>query len=116
GPRRGVPADHGRVLRPGGRPGRHRHPEAPRPGRLARDLLIRRGCATQAGTGALDDGRMTAATIVPLVTSAQPAGAVRVDGDRIVIEALVLADRPLAAFVAERAPEERPALLERALR
>jgi hypothetical protein len=59
---------------------------------------------------------MTAATIVPLATSAQPAGAVRVDGDRIVIEALVLADGPLAAFVADRAAEERPALLERALR
>jgi hypothetical protein len=59
---------------------------------------------------------MTAATIVPIATSAQPAGAVRVEGDRIVIEALVLADGPLAAFVADRAPEERPNLLERALR
>lgn len=59
---------------------------------------------------------MTAATIVPLATSAQPTGAVRVEGDRIVVQALVLADGPLAAFVADRAPEERPALLERALR
>jgi hypothetical protein len=59
---------------------------------------------------------MTAATIAPIATSAQPAGAVRVEGDRIVIEALVLADGPLAAFVADRAPEERPNLLERALR
>lgn len=59
---------------------------------------------------------MTAATFAPTVVTAQPTGAVRVEGDRIVIDALVLADGPLAAFVADRAPEERPALMERALR
>ena len=59
---------------------------------------------------------MTAATIAPSPITGQPSGAVRVEGDRIVVEALVLADGPLAAFVADRAPDERPALLERALR
>ena len=41
---------------------------------------------------------------------------VRVDGDRIVIERLALADPALAAFLAERAADDRPALVERALR
>ena len=59
---------------------------------------------------------MTVAAFAPTIVTAQPASAVRVEGDRIVIDALVLADGPLAAFVAERAPDERPALLERALR
>jgi hypothetical protein len=59
---------------------------------------------------------MTAATIAPPTTTAQPTGAVRVEGDRIIVESLVLADGPLAAFVADRALDERPTLLERALR
>ncbi len=41
---------------------------------------------------------------------------VRVEGDRLLIEHLVLADHALASFVAGRAAEERPALIERALR
>ncbi len=41
---------------------------------------------------------------------------VRVDGERIVVERLVLADVGLAAFVAERPADDRPALVERALR
>ncbi len=40
----------------------------------------------------------------------------RVDGDRIVVERLVLADPVLAASLAEREPGERPAVVERALR
>jgi hypothetical protein len=44
------------------------------------------------------------------------APAVRVDGERIVIERLVLADPGLAASLAEREPGERPAVVERALR
>jgi len=59
---------------------------------------------------------MEAARIVTLPSPVRPAGAVRVDGDRLVIESLALVDGALAAFVAERAPDERPALLERALR
>ena len=42
--------------------------------------------------------------------------AVRVDGERIVVERLVLADPALAASLAERDPDELPALVERALR
>ena len=41
---------------------------------------------------------------------------VRVDGERIVVERLVLADPALAASLAERDPDDRPALVERALR
>ena len=41
---------------------------------------------------------------------------VRVDGDRLTVEHLVLADRALAAFVSERPEEDRPLLVERALR
>ena len=59
---------------------------------------------------------MEAARIVTLPSPVRPAGAVRIEGDRLIIEALALVDGPLASFVAERAPDERPALLERALR
>jgi hypothetical protein len=41
---------------------------------------------------------------------------VRLDGDRIVVERLVVQDAGLAAFVAERPGDDRPALVERALR
>jgi hypothetical protein len=45
-----------------------------------------------------------------------PTSDVRVDGDRITIERLVVRDPALAAAVAERPPEDRPAFVERALR
>ncbi len=54
---------------------------------------------------------MEAARIVPLHPSP-----VRVERDRIVIDSLVLGDAGLAAFLAERSPDERPAIVERALR
>jgi hypothetical protein len=41
---------------------------------------------------------------------------VSIDGETIVVERLRLADRALAAFVAQRAPDDRPELIERALR
>jgi len=41
---------------------------------------------------------------------------VSVDGETIVVERLRLNDRALAAFVAQRAPDDRPELIERALR
>lgn len=53
---------------------------------------------------------------LPTPVPASPAAAVRVDGDRIVVERLVLADASLAASLAEREPAERAALVERALR
>src|SRR6185436_1984183 len=46
----------------------------------------------------------------------ETAPQVRVDGDRIIVERLVLADPVLAASLAEREPGERPAVVERALR
>jgi hypothetical protein len=42
--------------------------------------------------------------------------AVRVDGERIIVERLVLTDPALAASLAERDPDDLPALVERALR
>jgi hypothetical protein len=45
-----------------------------------------------------------------------PTSEVRVDGERIVIERLVVRDPSLAAIVADREPEERAAFVERALR
>ena len=64
------------------------------------------------------------ARILPLPTPAtRPAGReaaappqVRVEGDRIAIDRLVLTDRVLASSLAEREPAERPAVVERALR
>ena len=50
----------------------------------------------------------------PLNAARQPA--VRIDGDRIVVERLVLADAALASSLAERDEADRPALVERALR
>ena len=56
-------------------------------------------------------------TPTPLPTSRpDTASQVRVDGDRIVVERLILADPVLAASLAEREPGERPAVVERALR
>ena len=56
--------------------------------------------------------RRMEARIVQLPTAAE----VLVDADRIVIERLVVRDSGLASILGERPPEDRPALLERALR
>jgi hypothetical protein len=45
-----------------------------------------------------------------------PTSDVRVDSERIVIERLTIRDPALAAIVADRQPEDRPAFVERALR
>jgi hypothetical protein len=45
-----------------------------------------------------------------------PTTDIRVEGDRIVLERFVLRDAQLAAVLGERAPEDRPAIVERALR
>lgn len=65
---------------------------------------------------------MDTAVIRPL-PSTSPVGEptplptrVHVDGDRIVVERLVVADPSLAAYVAERPGDDRSALVERALR
>ncbi len=59
------------------------------------------------------------ARILPLPTPVPIGGAtasVRVEGERIVIERIVLVDAPLAASLAERDVADRPAVVERALR
>jgi hypothetical protein len=63
---------------------------------------------------------MEPARIVPLRSPADASverrPAVRVDAERIVVERLVLAEPALAAFVAQRASDDRDELVERALR
>jgi len=64
---------------------------------------------------------MEAAVLPPLSivagTDVSPASTrVRIDGDRIVVERLVLHDPALAAFLAERPGDDRADLIERALR
>lgn len=58
------------------------------------------------------------AKVVPLTPLPGPSSlpSIRVDGDRIVVERIVLADHDLASFVADRPPDDRPALVERALK
>jgi len=46
----------------------------------------------------------------------RPNPAVRIDGDRLTIEHVTIVEPVLAAFVAERSEEDRPLLVERALR
>ena len=58
---------------------------------------------------------MDTAKVVPLRQPAPPAPTVRVDGDRLTVERIVVSDRSLAAFVAERPAEDRGALVQRAL-
>jgi ribosomal 50S subunit-associated protein YjgA (DUF615 family) len=58
---------------------------------------------------------MEAMKLVSLPSSpASPS--IRVEGDRLIIDRLTVADAAVAAFVGERDPEERPVLVERALR
>jgi hypothetical protein len=54
---------------------------------------------------------MEARTILQL-----PTADVRVDGERILIERLIVRDASLAAILADREPEDRPAFVERALK
>jgi len=49
-------------------------------------------------------------------TEFAPTTQVRLDGERIVVDGLVLQDAGLAGFIAERPAQERPALVERAMR
>jgi len=56
------------------------------------------------------------ARLVPLPTVGPPPAGIRVDGDRIAIDRLTVTDPALAAFLAERDVDDRPALVERALR
>jgi hypothetical protein len=66
--------------------------------------------------GPVEDRAMEA-RIVPLpIQPSEPGLAVRVDGERIVVERLVLQDPGLAAFVRERPAEDRAVLVERGLR
>lgn len=59
--------------------------------------------------------RMEAANIVQL-PNAPTEASVRVEGQRLAIDSLTLTDGGLAAFVAERPPQDRVALVERALK
>ena len=57
------------------------------------------------------------ARLVSLPTPvATPATIVRLEGDRIVVDRLTLLDPGRAAYVAERPADDRPALVQRALK
>jgi hypothetical protein len=73
-------------------------------------------CDTLAVTDRRDDARMETAQIVALRVAGPSRPAVRVEGDSIVIDRLRVADHSLAAFVEQRAEEERGELAERAVR
>ena len=65
----------------------------------------------------MGDDRPMQARIVAIPTpAATPATTVQLEGDRIVVERLALLDPGLAAYVAERPPADRPALVERAMK
>ncbi len=59
---------------------------------------------------------METARLVPLPSLPSRQPSIRVEADRLVVEHLVLDDPALAAFVGDRPAEERPGLLERALK
>ena len=61
------------------------------------------------------EARILTLPTTPVARPAAPA-AVRIDGDRITVERLVIADAALAASLAQRDETERPAVVERALR
>jgi hypothetical protein len=59
---------------------------------------------------------METARLVPLPSTSNRQSSVRLEVDRLVVERLVIDDSSLVAFVADRPPEERAELMERALR
>jgi hypothetical protein len=59
---------------------------------------------------------MEARKIVQLPRLPEPVTSVLVDGDRIVVDRLVVVDAALAGYLDGRSPEERPAIAERALK
>lgn len=61
---------------------------------------------------------MNTAAILPfqLPQASAATTQVRLDGEHIIVEHLIVVDPGLAGFVAERATEDRPGLIERALR
>ena len=59
---------------------------------------------------------METARLVPLPSASNRLSSVRLDGDRLTVEHLVLDDSSLVAFVADRPADERAQLVERALR
>jgi hypothetical protein len=59
---------------------------------------------------------METARLVPLPSTSNRQSSVRLEADRLIVERLVLDDSALVAFVADRPADERPQLLERALR
>src|SRR6185436_16031173 len=77
---------------------------------------------TVAVTRVPEGSRMTAETLPPPLSildgldAASTAARVRVEGDRVLVDRLLIQDPALAAFVAERPADDRPELVGRALR
>src|ERR671914_389262 len=82
----------------------------------ARNRFMPAACDRRGGTDQRQDRVMTPARLVPLPSPADRAPSIRIEGDRLVVERLVVADHALAGSVASRPEHERPALVERALR
>jgi hypothetical protein len=64
----------------------------------------------------MEAATLPALTVVTGSDAPSVAPRVRVEGDRIVVERLTIHDRPLATFLAERPTDDRPDLVQRALR
>ncbi len=59
---------------------------------------------------------MERARVVPMPLRSVPQPRVLLEGDRVVLEHLSIVDAGLSAFLAQKSEEDRPALLERAVR
>lgn len=71
---------------------------------------------TQAGTRGPHAGPMEPARIVPLHPAIERAPSITIDGDRLIVERLAVAEPALVRFVGQRPPDERAEVVERALR
>ena len=71
---------------------------------------------TLGDTGALNHVPMQPARIVPLHAPSAAGPSVRVDGETVIVERLIMAEAALTAFVTSRHESERVELVERALR
>ncbi len=73
-------------------------------------------CDTLGVTGRFENAGMEAVKLIPLPSALSSGTRVDVQGDRLIIERITLVDPSAAAYVAQTPADDRPALIERALR